>query len=60
MVSNPATATILVTGLVARGIWDRLTARNFSCKNTLRRIKRNRERLAGGRTANPHVPGWRQ
>lgn len=38
--ANPATATILVTGLFAKGIFDRLTASNFTCKNTLKRIER--------------------
>ena len=40
--ANPATATIFVTGLFAKGIFDRLTASNFTCKNTLKRIERQR------------------
>lgn len=59
MASNPATATILVTGFFAKGIFERLTARNFSCENTLQRIERNRARLAGGTTRNPNTPKWR-
>ncbi len=42
--ANPATATIVATGFVAKGIFDRLTASNYSCKNTLKRIERNRQR----------------
>ena len=42
--SNPVTATIVVTGFVAKGIFDRLTASNYTCKNTLKRIEKNRSR----------------
>ena len=44
--SNPVTATIVVTGFVAKGIFDRLTASNYTCQNTLKRIERNRSRPA--------------
>ncbi|MDJ0955332.1 MAG: AsmA family protein [Arenicellales bacterium] len=42
--SNPVTATIVVTGFVAKGIFDRLTASNYTCENTLQRIQRNQSR----------------
>ncbi len=50
--TNPATATIVATGFVAKGIFDRLTASNYSCKNTLKRIERNRQKEIVPR--NPH------
>ncbi len=40
--ANPVSATILFTGLFAQGLIDRLTASNFTCKNTLQRIERRR------------------
>ena len=42
--TNPATATILATGFLAKGIFDRMTASGYSCKNTLKRIHRRRLR----------------
>ena len=39
--SNPVTATVVVTGFVAKGIFDRLTASNYTCKNTVKRIEQN-------------------
>lgn len=54
MATNPATATILATGLFAKGIFDRFTASNFSCGNTLKRIERTRDRVNRPPSHNPH------
>lgn len=51
--TNPASATILVTGLFAKGIFDRLTASNYTCKNTLRRIERRQSRQTQPRDHHP-------
>jgi len=37
---DPYTSTIVVTGLVAKGLYDRVTASNYTCENTLKRIER--------------------
>jgi hypothetical protein len=50
--TNPVTATIFATGYVAKGLFDRMTASSYSCKNTLKRIERTR--VKGVVTKNPH------
>ena len=41
---EPVTATVLVTGLVAKGLFDRITVSNYSCENTLKRVERLRSK----------------
>jgi len=50
--ANPVTASIVATGFVAKGIFDRLTASSYSCEKTLERIERNRQREINPRS--PH------
>ena len=50
--TNPVTATIVATGFVAKGLFDRLTASRYSCKNTLKRIDRDRTKAVV--TKKPH------
>ena len=42
--SSSVVAPIIVTGIAVKGIIDRLTARNYTCTNTLKRIERARSR----------------
>ena len=44
--ANPATATIVATGFLLTGFASRITAENFNCENTLKRIARNRDKQA--------------
>jgi hypothetical protein len=44
LVMTPGGQVATGTLLVARGIWDRMTAGTFSCENTLKRIERHRLR----------------
>jgi hypothetical protein len=44
--TNPVTASIVATGFLLTGILDRMTASNYTCKNTLKRIERNRSKAA--------------
>ena len=41
---EPVSSTIIATGLVVKGIFDRLTSSNYTCKNTLKRIERHRSK----------------
>jgi hypothetical protein len=44
LVMTPGGQVATGTLLVARGLWDRITAGTFSCENTLKRIERRRLR----------------
>ncbi len=44
--TNPITASIVATGFLLTGIFDRMTASNYTCENTLKRIERNRSKAA--------------
>jgi hypothetical protein len=43
---EPVSSTIIATGLVVKGIFDRLTSSNYTCKNTLKRIERHRSKAS--------------
>ncbi len=40
--TNPVTATVVFTGLVAKGFFDRLTASSYTCESVIKRIERQR------------------
>lgn len=42
---TPVTATVVATGYLTQGVIHRMTASNFTCENTLKRIQRNRVKL---------------
>ena len=44
--SNPVTASIIATGFLLTGFVDRMTASNYTCENTLKRIERQRTKAA--------------
>lgn len=41
---DPYTSTIVATGLVAKGLYDRITAANYTCEKTQNRIERYRSK----------------
>jgi hypothetical protein len=42
---TPVTATVVATGYLTQGLIHRMTASNFTCENTLKRIQSNRVKL---------------
>ena len=42
---TPVTATVVATGYLTQGLIHRMSASNFTCENTLKRIQSNRVKI---------------